>query len=269
MKKIGKKIGFALLVTFGFFWLFVLYAQWTLPTVVFLKIKNPTTTAFMERYKGEKPLQFAWVPYSQISHHLKEAVVVAEDGSFFLHSGFDWHALQDAFQKNVKKKRIVRGGSTITQQLAKNLYLSPSKNPLRKIREILITIQLEQNLSKQRILELYLNVVEWGNGIYGAEAAAKHYFNTKASHLSASQAAWLASILPNPRFYDKNRGNSYAQAKASRIMKIMGYREKIEKIEEKPVEFEEIEIEEIELPPEPPPPVDIYEGDIPATEDDF
>ena len=200
MKRISKKIGFALIVTFGLFWLFVLYAQLTLPNVAVLKIHNPKTTAFMERYKGDKPLQYVWVPYLQISPALKEAVVVAEDNSFFQHHGFDWGALRDAFRKNVKKKKIVRGGSTITQQLAKNLYLSPSKNPLRKIRETLITTQLEQNLGKQRILEIYLNVIEWGEGLYGAEAAAKHYFNTKASRLSGEQAAWLAAILPNPKF---------------------------------------------------------------------
>lgn len=247
MKKIGKKIGFALIVTFGLFWLFVLYAQLTLPNVAALKTQNPKTTAFMERYKGEKPLQYVWVPYSQITPALKEAIVVAEDGSFFQHHGFDWQALRDAFRKNVKKKKIVRGGSTITQQLAKNLYLSPSKNPLRKIRETLITMQLEQNLGKQRILEIYLNVIEWGEGVYGAEAAARHYFNTSASRLSGNQSAWLAAILPNPKFYEKRKNSRYIQAKASRIAAIMGYKkEAAPPILEKPAETAPIDIYDTE-----------------------
>ncbi len=224
VKRKTKQIGFVIVITFGLFWLFVLYTQLTLPNAEILKIQNPETTAFMERYKGEKPLQYAWVPYSQISPHLKEAVVTAEDSSFFQHSGFDWQAITEAFQKNWRKKKIIRGGSTITQQLAKNLYLSPSKNPFRKLKEILITIQLEQQLSKQRILEIYLNVVEWGDGIYGAEAAAKHYYNTKAGNVTASQASWLAAILPNPKFYEKHRASRYAQSKADRILSIMGYR---------------------------------------------
>ncbi|MDP2599222.1 MAG: monofunctional biosynthetic peptidoglycan transglycosylase [Deltaproteobacteria bacterium] len=266
MATLRKKIFFSAIITFGLFWLFVLYAQLTLPNAAALKIQNPKTTAFMERYKGEKPLQYAWVPYSQIAPALKEAVVVAEDGSFFLHSGFDWRALRDAFRKNMKKKKIVRGGSTITQQLAKNLYLSPSRNPLRKIRETLITMQLEQNLSKQRILEIYLNVIEWGEGVYGAEAAALHYFNTSASRLSGDQSAWLAAILPNPKFYEKRRNSRYIRAKASRIAAIMGYKKdrghkKLEE-EPKPVLEEPVLEEPVEAVP-----TDIYDVEEIAPED--
>lgn len=223
MTKRRRHIFLSLLTTVGLLWLFVLYAQLTLPNAVELKNQNPSSTAFMDRYDGKAPKRYQWVSYSAISPYLKQAVVLAEDSSFFQHHGFDWQAIQEAFEKNWRKKEIVRGGSTITQQLAKNIYLSPSKNPIRKIKEILVTVQLEQYLSKQRILELYLNVVEWGEGIYGAEAAAQYYFNTNASRLSPYQAAWLASILPSPRHFQTHRDSEVLQRKAAMILGRLGF----------------------------------------------
>lgn len=156
------------------------------------------------------------MPYDKISPYLKEAVIAAEDDEFFEHRGFSWEAIKKAAVYDWKKKRFARGASTITQQLARNLYLTPSKNPIRKIREIMIALKLERELSKQRILELYLNVVEWGNGIYGCEAAARHYFNKSASNLSMSESAYLASILPSPRRLGKQ--TPYLTPRAARIM---------------------------------------------------
>lgn len=207
----------------GIFWLYLLNTWLTLPNIDILKKDNPEKTAFMKRYNGEKIMKHEWVPYNKISPHLKEAVVLAEDGHFFEHRGVDWSALHDAFEKNWEKKRLKWGGSTITQQLAKNLYLSPSKNPLRKIKEVMIAIKMEQTLSKQRILEIYLNIAEWGEGIYGAEAAANYYYNTKAAHLGSYQSAWLAAILPNPRFYQKNRNGKFLNRRVHRILTMMGY----------------------------------------------
>jgi monofunctional biosynthetic peptidoglycan transglycosylase len=174
---------------------------------------NPSNTAFMEaglarlqEKKGpDAELRHKWVDYGRISVHLKRAVVAAEDSRFLEHEGFDWEALEMAVQKNLKKGRFAVGGSTISQQLAKNLFLSPSKNPLRKAQEAVITVMIEQLWSKRRILEVYLNVIEWGNGIYGVEAAARHYFKTSAAGLGPGQAAHLAAMIPNPRYYETHR----------------------------------------------------------------
>lgn len=176
---------------------------------------NPSNTAFMEaglerlqEKKGaDAELRHKWVDYSRISIHLKRAVVAAEDSKFLAHEGFDWEALEKAVEKNIKKGRFAAGGSTISQQLAKNLFLSPSKNPLRKAQEAIITVMIEQLWSKRRILEVYLNVIEWGNGIYGAEAASRRYFKVSASGLGPSQAAFLAAMIPNPRYYETHRGS--------------------------------------------------------------
>jgi monofunctional biosynthetic peptidoglycan transglycosylase len=146
------------------------------------------------------------VPYSRISSQLKRAMIAAEDAKFVDHEGFDWEGIQLAMEKNQRRGRIVAGGSTITQQLAKNLFLTPVKSYWRKGEEAVITVMLEAMLPKPRILELYLNVIEWGNGVFGAEAAARHYFGTSASQLSAEQAARLAAMAPNPRFYERNPG---------------------------------------------------------------
>lgn len=185
---------------------------WFLAQVAWWSHFNPSSTAFMaaglEHLKEKKPnakLKHRWVPYERISLHLKRAVVAAEDSRFLSHSGFDWEGIEMAVEKNLRRGRIVAGGSTITQQLAKNLFLSASRNPLRKLQEAAITVMLEQLWSKRRILEVYLNVIEWGNGIYGAEAAARHYFGIAAARLNPAQAAHLAAMLPNPRYYETHR----------------------------------------------------------------
>lgn len=151
-------------------------------------------------------LKYTWVPYERISGNLKRAMVAAEDAKFVDHEGFDWEGIELAMEKNQKKGRVVAGGSTITQQLAKNLFLSPSRSYWRKAQETVITVMLEAMLPKRRILEIYLNVIEWGSGIFGAEAASRHYFGASATQLSAEQAARLAAMAPNPRFYERNPG---------------------------------------------------------------
>lgn len=178
----------------------------TFPDVAELREKNPDTTALIETRLSEaadsgkpaKRLQ-TWVPLEKISPNVVRAVLAGEDANFFTHDGFDYEAIQKAAEKNWEEGRFARGASTITQQLAKNLYLSESKNPLRKAREALITKALEANVSKWRILEIYLNVIEWGDGVYGVEAAAQTYFKTSAARLGPSQAAYLAAMIPNPR----------------------------------------------------------------------
>ncbi len=186
---------------------------------------NPSNTAFMaagldrlqEKKGADAELRHKWVDYPHISIHLKRAVVAAEDSRFLDHEGFDWEGMEKALEKNLKKGKIVAGGSTISQQLAKNLYLSPSRNPLRKIQEAIITVMIESLWSKRRILEVYLNVIEWGNGIYGAEAAARRYFKGPAAHLGPGQAAHLAAMIPNPRYYE-NRRNAKGLLKRQAII---------------------------------------------------
>jgi len=184
----------------------IVYLYSTLPDVKTLTTKNPKSTALMElrdreyRQKGGKiSRQQTWVSYGAISDHLKKAVLISEDAAFFSHTGVDVKELQEALKKDWETGRFTRGGSTITMQLAKNLYLNPSKNPLRKAKEIVIAWQLEQALSKTRIFEIYLNVVEWGPNVYGAEAAARHYFAKPAANLDIGEAATLAALLPSPR----------------------------------------------------------------------
>jgi len=150
--------------------------------------------------------RYTWVAYDRISGNLKRAMVAAEDAKFIDHEGFDWDGIALALEKNQKKGRVVAGGSTITQQLAKNLFLSPSRSYLRKAEEAVITVMLETMLPKRRILEIYLNVIEWGSGVFGAEEASRHYFGATAAQLSAEQAARLAAMAPNPRFYERNPG---------------------------------------------------------------
>jgi monofunctional biosynthetic peptidoglycan transglycosylase len=186
--------------------LFAGYEWITFPDVNELATKPPATTAFMERRKAElraagksDAIAYHWVPYARISPYLRRAVLVAEDDTFFEHDAVDVKALEEAIRKDWAHKKMTHGGSTITQQLAKNLYLSPSRNPLRKVREYFIARSLESHLTKKRILELYLNVVEMGESVYGAEAAAESYFHASAGSLSPSQAALLAACLPNPR----------------------------------------------------------------------
>lgn len=198
----------------------------TLPDVGLLARTNPTSTALMEAREAQakqqgRPIRrhWVWVPLSRISPHLRHAVVAAEDASFFAHEGFDWEGIRDAALYNLEAGEMKRGGSTITQQLAKNLYLSSERSLLRKAREALITRSLEEHLTKKRILELYLNVAEWGKGIYGAEAAARHHFRKPSYDLTADEAAWLAAILPSPRRYDPLRKTTFLTRRHDRIRK--------------------------------------------------
>jgi monofunctional biosynthetic peptidoglycan transglycosylase len=182
------------------------YFYYSLPDVSTLKRTNPQTSALMRlrdqeyRQKGLRgSRQQIWVSYAAISEHLKKAVLIGEDAAFFSHKGVDIAELQDALKTDFETGSFKRGGSTITMQLAKNLYLNPSKNPLRKVKEIIIARQLENALSKRRIFEIYLNLVEWGQNVYGAEAAARHYFRKSAAQLDVLEAATLAALLPSPR----------------------------------------------------------------------
>ena len=192
--------------------LVVLYQLWIFMHILWWVEHNPANTAFMRSslsiLRAENPkatLKHEWVEYSRISRHLKRAVIASEDAKFTDHEGFDWDGIQKAYEKNRQKGRIVAGGSTISQQLAKNLFLSNKRTPWRKLEEVVITWMLERMMSKRRIFEIYLNVIEWGNGVFGAEAAARHYYKTSAANLTAAQSARMAAMIPNPRYYDKHR----------------------------------------------------------------
>lgn len=197
-------------------------------SVVSLGWRDPQRTAFMaaeaERLAladRPKPIVQSWRPLSGISSHLQRAVVAAEDSGFVDHEGVEWEALADAADRNAQAGRVKAGGSTLTMQLAKNLYLSGERSYLRKAQELVLALQIEATHDKRRILELYLNVAEWGEGIFGAEAAARHYFGVSAARLSPAQAAWLAAILPSPRRYDRQRGAAWPQRKAQILLRRM------------------------------------------------
>ncbi len=205
--------------------LLLAWQGWYFGWVVWWKFVNPSTTSFMslrlDELREKDPraeLKKQWAPYERISAHLKRAVIAAEDAKFSEHEGFDWEGIQKALEKNQKKGRIVAGGSTISQQLAKNLFLSASKTPWRKAQEAVITLMLEAVMDKRRILEIYLNVVEWGNGVFGAEAAARHYYGVSAAQLSAEQAARLAVLLPNPRKFGRLPNSPYLAARSQLIL---------------------------------------------------
>lgn len=208
-----------LLTAIGFVWSIFLYSTPNTLNILSLKFLRPLSTSFM-RYKAfSHPLKrtnYKWVAYNEISTYLKHAVVIAEDDRFFEHGGLDWEAMKNAAKVNWKRKHIRFGASTISQQLAKNLYLLPSKDPVRKLREAFLAVFLDAYLSKERILELYLNIVEWGPNVFGAEAAAKYYFGTSARNLGPSQAAFLASILPNP--VRLGRGGYHLSSRAQSIL---------------------------------------------------
>jgi monofunctional biosynthetic peptidoglycan transglycosylase len=198
------------------------------PDVSKLKKENPKKTSFMEyredewKKRGKKVrIQKRWVSLGQISPYVMKAVIIAEDDKFWSHKGFDLEAIQKALEKDFEKGKFKFGGSTISQQLVKNLYLTPSKNPLRKAKETIITWRLEKALSKRRILEIYLNVVEWGEGIFGIEAAAQHHYGKPASALSPQEASRLAAVLPNPRRYRPNGSSQYVEKRAAIIYNIM------------------------------------------------
>lgn len=205
---------------------FAAVQAWCYSHVLWWKSHNPTTTSFMqqrlEQLRKKDPqarLRQHWLAYETIPSHLKRAVVAAEDAKFVGHEGFDWEAIQKAIEKNERKGRVVAGASTISQQLAKNLFLSGERSWARKAQEAVITWMLESVLSKRRILELYLNVAEWGDGVFGAEAAAQHHFGVPARTLNAHQAAWLAAILPSPLRYARGQSTAYL---AERVAIIQG-----------------------------------------------
>ncbi len=211
--------------------LLLAWQLWLFGHVLWWNWFNPSQTSFMslrlDELREKDPqarLKYRWVPYKQISVQLKRAVIAAEDDKFVDHDGFDWEGMQKALEKNQKKGKAVAGGSTISQQLAKNLFLTPSKSYWRKAEEAIITVMIELVWDKRRILEIYLNVVEWGNGIFGAEAAAQRYFGITAAQLSAAQAARIAVMLPNPRKFEKSYPPRLA-AHAARVQSRMNFSE--------------------------------------------
>jgi monofunctional biosynthetic peptidoglycan transglycosylase len=222
MSRAGMLLRRALLVLvlLGFLW-----QGWYFAWVVWWRYFDPDMTAFMnhrlEQLRQKKPeatLKHTWVAYDRVSLQLKRAVVAAEDDKFVDHEGFDWEGMQKAIEKNQRKGKVVAGGSTISQQLAKNLFLSAAKTPWRKAQEAIITVWLELLWDKRRILEVYLNSVEWGEGVFGAEAAARRYYNVPAASLSSEQAARLAVMLPAPRRYEKNPYSGYVNGRTRLIM---------------------------------------------------
>jgi len=213
---------------------FIIFLQYlTLPnnSLQSLRKNNPGTTAMMLQRIDESSskdkkfvIQQHWIPISRISKHLVNAVIVSEDGMFFEHEGIDWYEVGESIEKNFEKGKAARGGSTISQQLSKNLYLSTSKDPIRKLKELIITLRMERTLSKRRILEIYLNVIEWGNGVFGAEAAAKKYFGKSAFQLSKEEAAQMAAVIPSPRRHKPNDMSRYVTRRTSIILSRMSAR---------------------------------------------
>ena len=225
LPRIGQVALALLCAGFGY----LAYVYLTLPDVSSLRTANPATTAFIElrvreaRAKGHPARrEQRWVGYSRISPTLKRAVLVAEDAAFWRHEGIDVDEIRKSLERDLEQGRFSRGGSTITQQLAKNLYLTPSKNPLRKLKELLIARRLEAQLSKRRILELYLNVIEWGDGVYGAEAAAREHFGKSAVSLTADEAALLAGAIVNPRVHDPSKPTPRLLGRQRLILSRMG-----------------------------------------------
>jgi monofunctional biosynthetic peptidoglycan transglycosylase len=219
--KVAKWLGWSLVAIIA---VVAAVQLWYLGHILWWKHEPPRETAFMARRLDElrekdpkAALRYRWVDYKGISAQLKRAVIAAEDMKFVDHEGFDWDGIQKALERNQKRGKAVAGGSTISQQLAKNLFLSGERSYLRKGQEAVITLMLETVLDKRRILELYLNVAEWGEGVFGCEAAARHYYGVGAAQLSAEQSARLAAMLPRPRFYDRNRGSAYLARYADRI----------------------------------------------------
>lgn len=201
------------------------YEFWFLAQILYWVEHNPATTSVMDarlEALGQKSpgaaLEHQWVPYGRISSELKRAIIVAEDAKFVEHDGFDWEGIQRALEKNQRRGKIVAGGSTITQQLAKNLFLSGERTLLRKGQEAILASMLEATMTKRRIFEIYLNVAEWGEYVFGAEAAARYYFGVNAGSLDSVQAARLAAMLPRPRYYDRNRDSAYLTSYSDSIL---------------------------------------------------
>jgi monofunctional biosynthetic peptidoglycan transglycosylase len=217
----GRAIGLTLaaIAAVAFLWL-----AWIAAHIGWYRFNAPGETAFMAQRMDElrasnakATLQYRWVPYARISVQLKRAMIAAEDAKFAEHGGFDWDGIRNAIEKNRKSGRIVGGGSTITQQLAKNLFLSPARSYWRKAQEAMVTVLLEAMLPKQRIFELYLNVIEWGNGVFGAEAAARRYFGVSAAQLTVEQAAKLAAMTPSPRLFERRPNSAYLDSRVVTI----------------------------------------------------
>ena len=203
----------------------LLWVAWVSVHIFWYRSHPPRETAFMAQRMDEArtrnpkaQLRYQWVPYERISPNLKRAMIAAEDAKFVEHGGFDWEGIEKALEKNRRKGHVVGGGSTITQQLAKNLFLTPDKSYWRKGEEAIVTVLLEAMLPKRRILEIYLNVIEWGNGVFGAEAAAHHYFGVSAAQLSAEQAARLAAMTPSPRLFERNPASTYLAGRVATIV---------------------------------------------------
>ena len=225
MRSIGRAVAAAAAFAFGY----LIFLYLTVPDVRPLRTQNPDTTAFIEiradeaRAAGREPKRVQrWIPYAKISPNLKRAVLVAEDAGFWGHEGIDIVEIRKSLETDWERGTFLRGASTITQQLAKNLYLSPSRNPFRKLRELYIARRLEHELTKTRILELYLNEIEWGDGIYGADAAAHAYFGASASALNPDQAALMAGAIVNPRELNVLRPNGRLRNRERIIRSRMG-----------------------------------------------
>lgn len=254
MKKLFKII--VVILSTAFFLSISVYFVY--PDVSKLRKMHPKKTAFMEYREKEwqsqgkkKKIAQQWIPLSQVSPYVIKAVIIAEDDKFWTHEGFDYDAMQKAIEKDIKKKKFALGGSTISQQLAKNLYLTPSKNPVRKIKEAILTWRIERNLSKKRIIELYLNVAEWGDGLFGIGVAARSFFGKPASELTAKDAARLASVLPNPRRFNPAGDSRYVENRSEKIYEIMVRRGiVIPEYDEVMSEPEQIESEDLEPPQE-------------------
>lgn len=207
--------------------LVILFNVYALGSIQYWRAFAPESTAFMVSRMSaiavsDSELQYKWVPYSDISTNLKRALIASEDAKFTSHEGFDWQGIEDAMKKNERTGKIAAGGSTISQQLAKNLFLWEARSYIRKIEETAITFMLEGNVSKQRIFEIYLNVIEWGNGVYGAEAASQYYYGKKANQLTTFQAARLAAMVTKPRYYDDNPKDRGLSRKTNIILARMG-----------------------------------------------
>ncbi len=215
-----------------FLWLLILgiliYQAVIFAQVVWYRSNDPKSTAFIDAERDRLAAQKSaiqvnqrWVPYSSISISVKQAVIAAEDSAFTSHDGVDWESIEKAALENLRSGKVRRGGSTITMQLAKNLFLSSDRSYIRKAQELVITVMLELVLDKKRILELYLNTAQWGNGVFGIEAAARHYFGISALEIDRMQAAWLASVLPAPKRFDRQRESEYLTERAFIILERM------------------------------------------------
>jgi monofunctional biosynthetic peptidoglycan transglycosylase len=272
-RSIGRTIGRLFLISIAAALAYSAYIYLTLPDVRPLANTNPATTAFMELRKEEAraagrknfTIRRQWVPYGRISPMLKRAVIVTEDAAFFDHDGIDLNEIKASLEKNWEDRQFLRGGSTITQQLAKNLYLSPSRNPIRKITELLIAWRLEEALTKQRIFEIYLNSIEWGDGIFGCEAAARAYFGKPCAELAMAEAAMMAGAIINPREHSPAKPTRRLLRRQQIIMRRMGIKDEPPvPIPPPPPLNESPSIEHLIIPPaNPSPPANVSPAALP------